>query len=183
MNPIPYQIVRSDRKTLSIQITLNGGVQVRAPRQMPEYEIERIVENKRPWIEKHLARISAQPPEPKLSMAEIHALADQAMEVLPRRAAHFAPIVGVTYHGITIRNQRSCWGSCSGKGNLNFNCLLMLCPPEVADYVVVHELCHLKQMNHSPAFWAEVERVLPDYKIPKQWLKEHSNTLIARMTG
>ena len=66
-------------------------------------------------------------------------------------------------------------------GNLNFNCLLMLCPPEVLDYVVVHELCHRKHMNHSRAFWAEVERVLPDYQMRRNWLKEHGGALVERL--
>ena len=90
-------------------------------------------------------------------------------------------MVGVTYGRITIRNQRSRWGSCSGKGNLNFNCLLMLTPSHVIDYVVVHELCHRLEMNHSPAFLAQVERVLPDYRKSREWLKEHEKELIGRL--
>ena len=116
-------------------------------------------------------------------MEEIRDLADRALRVIPARAAHFAPLVGVTYGRITIRNQKTRWGSCSGKGNLNFNCLLMLAPPEVLDYVVVHELCHRKQMNHSAAFWAEVARVIPDYKEHVQWLKTEGSRLMRRMTG
>ena len=103
------------------------------------------------------------------------------MTVIPDRVRHFAPMVGVTYGRITIRNQRSRWGSCSGKGNLNFNCLLMLTPSFCLDYVVVHELCHRLEMNHSPAFWAQVERVLPDYRKSRDWLKEHEKELIGRL--
>ena len=94
---------------------------------------------------------------------------------------HFAKVVGVTYGHITIRNQRTRWGSCSSKGNLNFNCLLMLAPQEVIDYVVVHELCHRKEMNHSKAFWAEVERVLPEYKKAVEWLKKEGPSIMRRM--
>ncbi len=103
------------------------------------------------------------------------------MTAIPDRVRHFAPIVGVTYGRVTIRSQRSRWGSCSGKGILNFNCLLMLTPSHVIDYVVVHELCHRLEMNHSPAFWAQVERVLPDYRKSREWLKEHEKELIGRL--
>ena len=88
---------------------------------------------------------------------------------------------GISYGRITIRNQKSRWGSCSEKGNLNFNCLLMLTPPDVIDYVVVHELCHRIHMDHSAAFWAEVQKVLPDYKKAKKWLKDNGSSIIGRM--
>ena len=118
---------------------------------------------------------------PKFTTEEIHRLADKALTVIPERAAYYAPIVGVGYGKITIRNQVSRWGSCSNKGNLNFNCLLMLTPPDVVDYVVVHELCHRRELNHSARFWDEVERVLPDYREAKEWLKNNGGALIQRM--
>ena len=103
--------------------------------------------------------------------------------MIPGRVAHFAPLVGVTYGRITVRNQRTRWGSCSSKGNLNFNCLLMLAPPGILDYVVVHELCHRKEMNHSPKFWAEVAKVMPDYKERQKWLRTEGSSIMRRMTG
>lgn len=183
MSDIPYRIIRSHRKTISLEITPTGGVIVRCPQTLPVKYIDEFVESKRPWIEKHRTpRVSA-PEAPRLTMEEIHGLADRALVEIPKRVAHFAPIVGVTYGGITIRNQRGRWGSCSGKGNLNFNCLLMLCPPQVLDYVVVHELCHRKEMNHSPKFWALVASVMPDYETHRAWLRENGGALIARMLG
>ena len=108
-----------------------------------------------------------------ISEEEIKQLTELAKEVIPQRVAFFAAQMGVNYGRITIRNQKTRWGSCSQAGNLNFNCRLMKMPPEVLDYVVVHELCHRKQMNHSRAFWEEVEKVLPDYRVTRQWLKQN----------
>lgn len=181
MDQSEYRLIRSQRKTLSLQLMPDGSLTVRAPLRMPESEIRKFVESKQNWIESHRAKLTARPPQPHLSDVELRALADQALNVIPARVAHFAPLVGVRYGRITVRNQRSRWGSCSSQGNLNFNCLLMLCPEEIVDYVVVHELCHRKEMNHSPRFWAEVERVLPDYKQRLQWLKENGNAIMARM--
>ena len=116
-------------------------------------------------------------------MEEIRDLASRALEVIPERVAFYAPRIGVTYGRITIRNQKSKWGSCSSKGNLNFNCLLMLTPPEVLDSIVVHELCHRKEMNHSERFYEEVLKVFPDYWKWHKWLKENGPVLMSRMTG
>lgn len=179
--PFSYKIIRSARKTVAIQITPEGEVVVRCPNRMSVAQIRQFVESKADWIETHLNKLADKPQLPPLTMEELHALADQALKVIPERVAYFAPKVGVTYGGITIRNQRSRWGSCSGKGNLNFNCLLMLVPPEVLDYVVVHELCHRREMNHSPKFWAEVERVLPDYQRHRRWLRDEGGSLIDRL--
>ena len=176
-----YEISYSRRKRVAIQILPDGRILVKAPLGMSRKAVDAVVEAHRGWIGKHL------PKEPvaieKLSAEELRVLADRAMEEFPDRVRHFAPLVGVTYGKITIRNQHSRWGSCSSKGNLNFNCLLMRCPEEVRDYVVVHELCHRIEMNHSPAFWAEVERVLPGYREQKQWLKDHGPALIHSMEG
>lgn len=178
MAPISYKLIRSDRRSIGIQITQEGVV-VRAPRRMSDAEIDRFVQSKRDWIETHLAKVPTA--QPKFSGEEIHRLADEALKRIPERVRHFAPLVGVTYGGITIRNQHTRWGSCSSKGNLNFNCLLMLTPDHVIDYVVVHELCHRLEMNHSARFWVQVERVLPNYRESLQWLKEHGQELIGRL--
>ncbi len=181
---IEYELIRSDRKTVSLQIR-GGALVVRAPRRAKQADIDRVVEEHRAWIEKHLAAAAEQKRQaeetPKLSYEEIQALAERALQVIPERVAYYAPKVGVTYGRITIRNQRSRWGSCSARGNLNFNCLLMLAPPEVLDSVVVHELCHRIEMNHSPRFYAEVYRVFPEYDRYHKWLKENGPALMARM--
>lgn len=177
---VPYQIVKSNRKTIAIQIKPDGQVIVRCPKRMRIEEAKRFVESKSAWIEKHLARINTMPAD-KYSEHEIEQLREQTRKLVTARVQYFAPIVGVTYNQFAIRVQHTRWGSCSSKGNLNFNCLLCLVPPEVLDYVVVHELCHRKELNHSDRFWREVERIMPDYKTRKKWLRENGNKIIARI--
>ena len=145
-------VIRSDRKTLSIRVTGQDALEVRAPRRMTQKEIGECLRKNTAWIEKHLAMFVRRQTVPHFSQEEIETLARQAVEELPEQVRHFAGLLGVTYGRITIRLQKTRWGSCSSKGNLNFNCLLMLCPAAVRDYVIVHELCHRKHMNHSPAF-------------------------------
>lgn len=182
-----YKIIRSNRKSLGLEIKPDGQVIVRAPMRLSEREIQRFVIQHEDWIREHLEIIKQKqenrPEIERLTMQEIQELADQALKVIPERVAYYAPKVGVSYGKITIRNQKSRWGSCSSRGNLNFNCLLMLTPPEVIDSVVVHELCHRKEMNHSDRFYAEVLRVFPDYWKWNKWLKENGEGLIQRMTG
>ncbi len=182
------EVIRSKRKTLAIEIRPDMRVVVRAPEKIPQNEIMKFVEEKQNWIKKHLVQmyfkaeeIKKQKKEPALTNADIEKLCQKALSVIPDKVKYYAEIMGVTYGRITIRNQKTRWGSCSSKGNLNFNCLLMLMPDKVLDYVVVHELCHLKQMNHSKKFWKEVERYMPDYQNYKKWLNENGGALIERM--
>lgn len=177
---IDYEILRSARKTIAIQVKPDGIVVVRCPRRMKTEEIHSFVRSKSDWIEKHVAAIRKEQ-QPPFAQEDIALLKRNTRELVESRTAHFAPLVGAEYGRIAIRAQHTRWGSCSSKGNLNFNCLLCLVPTEVLDYVVVHELCHRKQMNHSAAFWTEVERILPDYRICKQWLKEKGPALMARL--
>lgn len=182
---IRYYIKRSRRKTVSVQIEPDLSVLIRAPFHMPDRDIEKFLRDSDDWIRKHRdearKKLLAKETSPKLSMDEIRKLAEEAAKDIPERVKRFAPIVGVDYGWITIRNQKSRWGSCSSRKNLNFNCLLMLAPPEQRDYVVVHELCHLKEMNHSKRFWKEVERVLPDYKKSVKWLRENGEDIMSKM--
>ncbi len=176
-----FAVIRSNRRTLAAEIRQNRLI-IRAPLHATNAEISRFVEKNRKWIDEHLAKAQARMKMTenirRLTPEEVRALADKAMKVIPERVAHYAPLIGVTYGRITIRNQRSRWGSCSSRGNLSFNCLLMLAPPEVVDSVVVHELCHRKEMNHSKRFYEEVLRVFPDYRTQQQWLKENGETLL-----
>ena len=177
---VHYSIIRSDRKTIAIQIQPEGNVIVRAPKRMRMEEIRRFVESKAGWIEKHLSNRTEQNQQ-KLTDRELKALREKARALVTDRVQYYAPLIGVTYNQIAIRVQHTRWGSCSSKGNLNFNCLLALVPIEVLDYVVVHELCHRKELNHSDRFWNEVANILPDYKCRKKWLKDNGSNLIARI--
>ena len=177
---IEYTLIRSSRKTLGLQIK-DGKVIVRAPMRMPKAAINAFVIKHADWIEAHLAKAAVGQSLPKLSERELEELAKQAKRTIPARVAHYAAMLGVDYGRITIRTQKTRWGSCSSKGNLNFNCLLMLAPPEVLDSVVVHELCHRRHMNHSAAFYAEIARVMPDYKERHAWLKQNGEALMNRV--
>lgn len=177
-------IIKSNRKTVAIQVNADLTVTVRAPKRITKKELNRIIKEKETWILKHIEQFEKlkdqydSRKQERLTDAEIKELADKALKYIPERVAHFARIIGVDYGRITIRNQKTRWGSCSSKGNLNFNCLLMMTPSEVIDYVVVHELCHRKEMNHSKAFWNEVEKVMPNYKDYIKWLKEEGHFLM-----
>lgn len=178
-------IIRSNRKTLALEITSFGEVRVRAPWRISEDDIFRFIEAKTSWIEKHLKKVN----EDKailesagtFSEEEMRKLKNLAKQIISEKVAYYARIMDVTYGNISIRRQKTRWGSCSREGNLSFNVLLMMAPPEVLDYVVVHELSHRIEMNHSPRFWRRVEEVLPDYKKERKWLKEHGNKLMLRM--
>jgi len=98
----------------------------------------------------------------------------QAKEYIAERTAILAAQHGFEYIGVKIRGQRTRWGSCSSKGNLNFNWKLMMVPAAAVDYVIIHELCHLRELNHSARFWALVRELCPNYKYWVRWLKEHS---------
>lgn len=178
-----YTIKRSKRKTIGLQVTPEGLV-VRAPQRATAAEIERVIEKNRRWILSHQQRLASESRQANLegllTPEELRSLTMQAKDFIPRRVAHYAPLIGVRPGRITIRAQKTRWGSCSSKGNLNFNCLLMLTPPEVIDSIVVHELCHLKHMNHSRQFYEEIYRVYPEYDKWHRWLKEHGGVIMKR---
>ncbi len=180
-----YRVVRSDRRTLALQLSPRGELLVRAPRRMSEARIREFVEANAAWIYDKLARFramhSADAAIPRLTPAQLKELKERARAELEARVHRFAPLLGVTWGRITIRTQHTLWGSCSARGNLNFNALLALTPPEVQDYVVIHELCHRKYMDHSPRFWAEVERLAPEWKAQRAWLKANGFSLMQRL--
>ena len=150
-----YRVVRSRRRTVALQVDQTGSVVVRAPMTLPAEEI-------RTFVEKHETWIRRQQQEALRRQAKVH---------LPQRVAYWAGVMGVRPTGIRITSARTRFGSCSGKNSLCFSLYLMAYPPEAIEYVVVHELAHIRHKNHSPAFYAEVERYLPDWRQRQTLLK------------
>lgn len=185
--PVSVEIIRSGRKTLSVSVSPECHIIARAPLNMPENVIIEFIISKSSWIEKHIRlnrEKNKQLMETELfSSEDIRKMADTAVKIIPERVRYYAELIGVTYNKITIRNQKTRWGSCSSKGNLNFNCLLVKAPPEVLDSVVVHELCHRKHMDHSKQFYEEIYKVFPEYDKWDRWLRDNGRILVRRMTG
>ena len=167
-----YEVIRSKRKTMALQVKDDGRVIVRAPLRMSKAQIDQFARAHEDWIlktQKKLALKKAS--KPTITPQQRQDGITAAKKIIPQRVAYYAPRMGVTYSRITIREQKTRWGSCSSKGNLNFNWKLVLMPSEILDYVVVHELAHRKEMNHSARFWAEVEKELPDYRERRKILR------------
>lgn len=167
-----YKIEYSFRKTVSLCIK-NEELVVKAPYGASKKRIDEIVTSHASWVEKSLERQrSANAKFDSLTDKDIIALKKKAKEVLSYKTARYAEIMGLKYGRITITSAKGRFGSCSSKGNISFSYRLMLYPEEAIDYVVVHELAHLVEMNHSPRFYAVVASVLPDYKERKKLLKK-----------
>lgn len=171
---IEYTLIRSSRRTLALEITRDLQVIVRAPLRCSQREIDRFVDSRRDWIADKLAlqrrradaRASLEPtPEQEVILRR------RAAELIPQRVAYYAPLMGVTPTGIKITSARTRFGSCSGKNSLCFSWRLMLYPPAAVDYVVVHELAHIRHHNHSREFWNFVESVMPDYPARQSLLR------------
>lgn len=181
------EVRRTKRKSAAIKITADMQIVVFVSLYVSDNEIERMVISKSKWIDEHMLKVQSTIDErsklEKITFEQVKELADQAVEYIPKRVKYYAEKENFVYNKITIKNLVSRWGSCSTKGNLNFNCLLMLTPDYVMDYIVVHELCHLREMNHSEKFWAEVEKIIPDYQRAELWLKQNGGNLISRMRG
>ena len=160
---IEYNIIRSRRKTISIEITKDAKLLVRAPMRTPKYEIDDFVRRNQKWIDDHMKKVMSDKETVdlygRLTPNELSALGILAEAAIPPKVQYYAEILGVTYGRISIRQQRTLWGSCNAEGDLSFNCLLMKVPEPVMDYVIVHELCHRIEMNHSARFWKNVEKV------------------------
>ena len=217
---IPYNVIRSNRKTIALQINENAEIIVRAPHHVSQKRIHQFIEEKEAWISKTQQKMLARQEEIeqnsefkdgkeilflgigyKVKLVHntraitIHDtvfefpadLIEHAPEVLPHwykrmaykiippKVAYYAESLGLNYSKVGITSAKKRWGSCNSKGSINFSYRLIMTPPGIIDYVIVHELMHLREMNHSPRFWAHVESVIPDYKKRRKWLKDNQH--------
>jgi hypothetical protein len=216
-----FDIIRSRRKTIAVEITKEGGVLVRAPLKLARREVLAFVHQNSNWIARKLAQSRAlqeeRTPRRFLEGESFPFLGEQhrlrlidggdylrkengefllgsdlssraeglfrtwyrarARETLEDRVTHFALRMGLACQSVRITDAKERWGSCSAAGNLNFAWRLVMAPPGVIDYVIVHELTHLVEMNHSRRFWERLGRILPDYRHRRRWLKENEHLL------
>jgi len=183
---IKLLIVKQHRKSISIKIRNSSLIEVHAPFGIEDKDIDAFVEKHGDWINAKLAEMkeaeSALNSIDVASKAEFDEKIELAKKIIPEKCAYYADMIGVDYGRITLKAQKTLFGSCSAAGNLNFNIALMFAPEKVLDYVIIHELCHLKEMNHSMDFWHEVEKVMKDYKVERQWLKDNG-AIIMRKAG
>ena len=168
-----YTLIRSRRRTVALEISREGRLIVRSPLWLTQREIDRFVASHADWVQSHLARQQARnDAHPPRSEEEIAALRRRARAELPPLVSLWAGRMGVEPAAVTVTSARTRFGSCSGKNRLSFSLYLMEYPPEAVEYVVVHELCHIRHHDHSAAFWQEVARYLPDYKARRQLLRQ-----------
>lgn len=166
-----YEVIYSGRRTISLCVK-DGRFFVRAPYGTSEKRITEVVSSHTDWIEKHIEKQKNKIKKTEnLTPSDIAKLKKQAREILTAKTEHFAKIMGLKYGRITITSAKTRFGSCSSEGNISYSYRLILYPEAAVDYVVVHELAHLREMNHSPRFYATVASVLPDYKYRKALLK------------
>lgn len=179
LGEIRISVIRSARKSLGLEVRDANTVLARIPTRVSDRELKAFVENHRSWIlektavmaEREENRKSTPAPPPEL-LSKTDRMKIQLK--IGKRVRHYCEKMGVTVGYVTVKNQKTRWGSCSAKGNVNFNYQLAFLPDELLDYVVIHELAHRRHMNHSRAFWAEVEKYCPDYLERREQLKEYS---------
>lgn len=183
---IPYEILYSRRKTISLEVTAKGQVKLRLPLGCHRQEGIRFLEQRTEWLLQALQKMQKrqelllrqQAQVPQITPEQVSRLRLRAKEELTAKADLFAAKMGVTYAKLTVKDQKTRWGSCSARGNLNFNWRIILAPEPVTDYVVIHELAHRIHMNHSEAFYRTVEAVMPDYREQVRWLKTQGAMLM-----
>lgn len=175
---IRVQVIRSGRKSLGLGVRPDGTVLARIPARLSDRELKAFIEKQQDWILKKVDQVKKRADaRTKIKVPSVDALSDAEIQKIKDKIAdrvkYYCAVMQVTVGCITIRNQKTRWGSCSSAGNVNFNYQLYYLPDELLDYVVVHELAHRRHMNHSKEFWSEVARYCPDYRARRKQLKEY----------
>ena len=179
------QIIHSKRASIGITLDRQGKILLRVPLKMPNDMVQNFLNEQEEWVQKSIQKMQkrkaeqeGRPKMEKLTKEQLIKLKEQAEIVIPKLVSFYSLQVRASYGEVTIRCQKTRWGSCSAQGNLSFNCLLLNTPKKVLDYVIIHELCHRHEMNHSKKFWELVERYCPDYKEAKEWLSANGSQLM-----
>ncbi|MDR0817647.1 MAG: M48 family metallopeptidase [Clostridiales Family XIII bacterium] len=177
-----YRLTRSRRRTITIRVTKDAVLDVRAPMRTSVREIEGFLRSKQKWIDRHMkeARDAAKSrAEFSVSPAVVKQLRDKAKAVLTERTEHYAELMGVRPASVRVGSAKSRWGSCSSAGRINYAWYIIMGDDELIDYLVVHELTHLTHMNHSKRFWDAVGIYIPDAKSCRKRLRELQTKLNA----
>lgn len=177
---INYELIRSKRKTLAIYVRPDGSIDVRAPLKLSKPYIDTFVQAKSKWIcetRDRLSKLQSQQKMIRLSFEEENEFKNKALAYFKSRCPIIADKMGVVYGKIKVNKAKTRWGSCNAKGDLSFTYRLIFAPEELIDYVIVHELAHLKEMNHSLRFWSIVENTMPDYKERRKELRGFQNKI------
>ncbi len=176
-NPATYpttSYVRLGRaRRYVLRVDIDGRLRVTIPRGGSRREADAFAQKHRVWVAQQRAQLL----RPAPAADDSRALRERAMRELPPRLNELAAQHGLTVSRISVRNQRSRWGSCGPDGHICLNWRLVLMPPWVSDYVLVHELMHVRRMDHSPAYWRLVAGACPDYRAARQWLRTHGPSL------
>jgi predicted metal-dependent hydrolase len=170
---VPYTLKQKKVRRMSVSVYYNGSIVVSVPMAVGEVRVAKFLDSKSAWIERALAKVKRFEGSTLLKggKKEFATHKDEARNLVQARLEHFNKIYQFKYKKIFIRNQKSRWGSCSEMRNLSFNFRIVHLPTRLQDYLIVHELCHLKEMNHSERFWSEVARAIPSYKVLRKELK------------
>lgn len=186
---VEYTVVKSRRKTVQFEVKPGGNIIIKIPSRMPMSALAPMIEDRRQWLyeaymgQKDKEDLSLvrqnEKSDPRLSYLE-KKYRHAAKQYIYERVEYYLPLIGGHYSSIRIGDQKTRWGSCSSNKTLSFSWRLMLAPPRVLDYVVIHEICHLTHMNHSKEFWALVASIDPDYKEHRKWLKDNGDKLILK---
>ena len=174
--PVLHLVRHPRARRYVIRVRSDGSVRVTIPRGGSQREARRFAERQRQWIDKHRQQVAQEQTRRRETAApEVERVwRERAARELPPRLLELAGTLGLRVHRISVRNQRWRWGSCSRDGHICLNWRLTQMPPSIRDYVMIHELMHLKEMNHSPKFWTLVAGACPGYELARQWLREHA---------